>query len=61
LRKNPYYGFNLQPSAYTGLPSSVVETHPENNILFMDGHVEALTVEQMLHGPESKGWSPLLD
>jgi len=57
-----YYGFNLQPSAYTGLPSSVVETHPENNILFMDGHVEALTVEQMLRGPESKlGWGPLLD
>ena len=55
-----YYGFNIQPSAYTGRPLSVVETHPQNNIWFMDGHVEALTVDQML-APGTKGWSPLVD
>jgi len=55
-----WYNFNLQDWVYPGQPPSAVKTHPENNILFLDGHVEALTVEQMI-APGNKYWGPSVD
>ena len=51
-----WFGFNLQSWVYTGQPG----THPSYNILFADGHVSSLTVQELIHPSASENrWMPL--
>jgi len=51
-----WFGFNLQGWVYTGQPG----THPSYNILFADGHVSSLTVQELTHPAANENrWMPL--